>query len=246
MDGFALSMRTSTVPVPVLPSLSVAVDVLVTMPFDDSVLEAGDGPDATPAPASAADQVSVVLARFQPFVLADGLSVGVSTGPVLSEVYDTCTVVVPPLQLPLPWLKLGDTPTLKFCTLSPAAAVPLNVQDVLEEVEVVVPVNPVGGVMHFAPSGVLTVRISAAPDLANRTLPVVAVPAPPLNAAVGAVAAEAGTTAAAPSTVAAAAVTANSARPRRRALPRGVLLSRPRWAACVDDIGVPLRLISLV
>jgi hypothetical protein len=168
-------MRTSTEPVAELPTRSVAVEVLVAMPFEVSWLEAGDGPVATPEPASVAVQVRSVLALFQPFPLAAGLRDGVTTGPVLSDVYDGVALTDVPVQ-PFP-LKLRDAATVYVCTSSPVAPVPEKVQVPFGVDDVVDPAKPAGTpLMHVVSLGAVTVRVRAAPDLAYRTPPTVAVP----------------------------------------------------------------------
>jgi hypothetical protein len=108
MVGATLSSLTTTEPLPLLPSWSVAVAVFVTpavLPFWLSV--AGLGPLATPDPEpSDALQVIVTLLLFQPAALGAGERLPVTVGPVLSSVYEALPAPLALLQALLV-LKLG-------------------------------------------------------------------------------------------------------------------------------------------
>lgn len=128
MAGLVLSSFTSTEPLPVLPSLSAAVAVLVTPAVSAVTLSvAGVGPEPMPEPVSAADQVIAAFALRHPAALAAGVTVAFSVGPVLSSVYDACAEPELPVHLPCP-LKLGEAEAVTVCVPSPAPAVVVNVQ----------------------------------------------------------------------------------------------------------------------
>jgi hypothetical protein len=67
------------------------------------------------------------LSLFHPAAFGAGVSVELTTGPVLSSVYDAWVVLLPPVQAPL-LLKFGDAPTVNACAPLPAGAVVVNVQ----------------------------------------------------------------------------------------------------------------------
>src|ERR1051326_283967 len=99
MVGGVLSSLTVTEPVPELPSLSVAVDVMVVpVVFADWLSLAGVGPLPTPEPASVALQVIATLLLFHPAVLGAGLSAAVTVGPVLSRVNEAVPDPAWPVQ----------------------------------------------------------------------------------------------------------------------------------------------------
>src|SRR6266516_4906786 len=128
MVGFVLSSFTSTEPLPVLPSLSVAVAVLVTPPVSElTVSVAGLGPVPTPEPESVADHVTVTLLLFQPAALRAGATVPATTGPVLSRVYDGWIDTDWPGQTPFE-LNFSEATTVTAWAPSPAPAVVVNVQ----------------------------------------------------------------------------------------------------------------------
>ncbi|OLE24311.1 MAG: hypothetical protein AUG44_19615 [Actinobacteria bacterium 13_1_20CM_3_71_11] len=111
-----------------MPSRSVAFEVNVVPavdPFCDAF--AGVGPLPTPDPASAADQVMVTLLLSHPAAFAAGDSAAVTTGPVLSRVYDACADPLLPVHLFWP-LKLGEAVAVTAWTPFPAPAVAPNVQ----------------------------------------------------------------------------------------------------------------------
>jgi hypothetical protein len=161
--GADLSSFTVTEPFPTLPSRSVAVDVLVT-PAVFEVCESvpGVGPDATPEPASVADQVIETLELFQPAAFGEGATTPVTTGAVLSRMYDAvwgdCDG---PVQLLA--LKFGEAAAVTVCTPSPAPAVKVNVHDDLAVLDVCrLACAPVTST-HFVSDEVVTVSVSAPP-----------------------------------------------------------------------------------
>ena len=168
IDGTTLSTRTVTAPAaPTLPSRSAwAGAALVTTPSSVTSSVRKGWVAATPTPASVAVQLTVVPESFQPALLAAGLSVAATTGPVLSTVYDACVGLVCPVQWLLP-LKLGDADTVKPRVPSPAGAVVVNVQLVrgVDEVWTGSGVAPVTST-HLVSELVCTVSVSAPPVLA--------------------------------------------------------------------------------
>ncbi len=171
IDGAVLSSLTVTEPVPTLPSLSEAVAVLTTAAASVvTVSVAGVGPESTPEPASVADHVRPTLALFQPAAFGAGVSAAVTTGPVLSRVYDPVFVRVVPVQSPWP-LKLGDAAAVTDCTPSPEPAVVVNVQVDLAVADCWWPVKAPATSTHSVSLLALTVRVSAPPDLAYSVPP---------------------------------------------------------------------------
>jgi hypothetical protein len=126
--------------------------------------------------------LTVTSELFQPAALAAGVSAAVTTGPVLSSVYDAWVELVWPLQLFL--LKSGEAATVNALAPLPAGAVVVKVQFDLAVLEVcggnvAAPVTAT----HLVSPLVTTVRVKLAPCLAYTVPPTVAVPAPPLNTA---------------------------------------------------------------
>src|SRR6266545_2548876 len=177
--GAFLSSLTVAEPPAVLPSRSVALDVLVTPAvFAVTFSVAGVGPLATPAPASVALQVIVTLALFQPAPFAAGASAAVTVGPVLSRAYEAVAGLWDwPVQLLA--LKFGEAAAVTVLTPSPVPAVNGNDHDDFGVAEVWrgAPVTST----HFVSADVVTVRVRAAPFLAYRVPPRLTVPASPLN-----------------------------------------------------------------
>lgn len=106
IDGAVLSSFTVTDPLPELPRRSLAVAVLMTPAlFAETLSVAGVGPEATPEPASLADQAIETLLLFQPAAFGPGetpllfVSLGSSVGPVLSRTYEAVPEPLFPVHL---------------------------------------------------------------------------------------------------------------------------------------------------
>lgn len=126
--GGVLSSLTVTDPEPELPNRSVAVEVFVTptvFALTESV--AGVGPDETPEPASAADQVIETFDVFQPAALDAGTIAALTVGPVLSRVYEAVAEPEAPVHFPCP-LTLALAVAVAVCAPSPLPAANVNVQ----------------------------------------------------------------------------------------------------------------------
>ncbi|MBT2498202.1 hypothetical protein J7E25_03765 [Agromyces sp. ISL-38] len=185
MVGFALSSLTTAAPVPLLPSLSVAVAFFVTpevLVFAFTLSEAGVGPEPIPEPASVADQARPTLALFQPAAFAAGDRAAVTTGPVLSSVNDACKELVWPVHFPC-GLTLGEADTVTAWAPSPAPAVVVKVQLVLVATDWSCAVNAPATSTHLVSLLVTTVRVSAPPCFAYVVPPDETVPVPPVKVA---------------------------------------------------------------
>jgi hypothetical protein len=183
--GALLSTLTVTEPLPVLPTRSVAVAVLVT-PLVFAICEsvAGDGTPFTPEPLSVADQVTPTLELFHPAALGAGLSAAVTSGPVLSRMNDAFCVPDVPVHL-LFALKLGDAAAVTVGTPSPVPAVKPKVHDDFAVDDCWWPLKSPVTSTHFVSVEVVTVSVNAWPFLAYSVpLVLVNVPGPPVNAAV--------------------------------------------------------------
>src|SRR3954470_23945178 len=123
MLGSALSTRTVTEPAaPVFPSRSVwAAAVRFVMPLAVTESVWNGCAAATPEPVSVAVHLTVTSELFQPAALAAGVRAAVTTGPVLSSVYEACVELVWPVQLFA--LKFGEAATVNACAPLPAGAV---------------------------------------------------------------------------------------------------------------------------
>jgi len=135
IKGGILSSLTVTLPVPVFPNRSVAIDVrLAPVVFEFCELVDGVGPDPTPEALSLADQLTDTLLLFQPAAFGAGETAPVTTGPVLSRLNDADVVPDLPVQ---EWFGLtaGDADTVTLRTPSPAPAVNVNVHDDFAVVE---------------------------------------------------------------------------------------------------------------
>src|SRR6266511_427548 len=179
--GAVLSSLTATEPLAVLPSRSVALDVLVTAAVLAVTLSvAGVGPLATPAPTSVALQVIVTLALVQPAAFGAGESAAVTVGPVLSRTYPAVAGLWDwPVQLLA--LKFGEAAAVTVRMPSPVPAVNGNDHDDFGVVDVwraeCAPVTWT----HLVSADVVTVRVRAPPFLAYSAPATLAVPVPPLN-----------------------------------------------------------------
>src|SRR6266571_7950115 len=142
----------------------------------------GVGPDPTPEPASDADHVIVGLALFQPAAFAAGASAAVTTGPVLSRVYDACADPDVPVHFPCE-LTFGDTVAVTARAPSPAPAVNGNVHDDFAVFDDWWPVKAPATSTHCVSELVFTVSVRAPPDFAYRAPPDTTVPVPPVNTA---------------------------------------------------------------
>src|SRR3954453_22114985 len=116
INGSARSSLTTTEPLPVLPTRSVAEEVR-GWPAVSSVwlALAGAGPLATPAPVSVADQLTETGAvLFQPAAFEAGETAPVTAGLVLSSAYGASVLAVCPLQFLLSkaatWTVLAPSP----------------------------------------------------------------------------------------------------------------------------------------
>ncbi|WP_344255850.1 hypothetical protein [Terrabacter carboxydivorans] len=83
----------------------------------------------TPEPVSVAVHFTVTLSLFQPAAFAAGVKAAATTGPVLSSMYEPCTVA--DWLVHFPCLFIGEAAAVTDCTPSPAGAVAVNVHDVL-------------------------------------------------------------------------------------------------------------------
>jgi hypothetical protein len=126
---------------------------------------AGVGVEATPEPASLADQVIPTFALFQPAALGTGARTAVTAGPVLSSVYEPWAVLDEPVHFPCT-LTFGEAAAVTPWAPFPVPAVVVNVQLILAvgdvRVAVIAPVTST----HWVSLLVMTVRVSAPPCFA--------------------------------------------------------------------------------
>jgi hypothetical protein len=126
--GAVLSSLTTTEPVPVLPTRSLAVaDFVTPIVLLATVSLDGVGPLAMPEPESVAVQAIVTSALFQPAAFRGGDVAPVTDGSVLSSEYEAVVVEVAPLQMPFPFT-LSKAVTVTVCGPSPPPAVNVKVQ----------------------------------------------------------------------------------------------------------------------
>jgi hypothetical protein len=146
--------------------------------FAVTLLVAGVGPVATPAPVSLALQVTVTLVLAQPAALGVEERVAVTVGPVLSRTKVALAGFCDwPVQLLA--LKFGEALAVTVFTPSPVPATRENVHDDLAVVDVWRVVKAPVSSTHLVSDDVVTVSVSAPPFLAYSVPATRTVPAPP-------------------------------------------------------------------
>ncbi len=165
--GLALSTRTVAEPAAlVLPRRSdCAGAVSVAMPFAVTVSVWNGCAAATPEPASVAVHLTVTSLLFQPAALATGVRAAVTTGPVLSRVYDPWADPLAPVQIPLS-LNFSEAVAVTLCAPLPEPAVVVKVHADFAVADVWWPVKAPATSTQFVSLLVLTVRVTVAPCLA--------------------------------------------------------------------------------
>ncbi|RXZ68195.1 hypothetical protein [Agromyces albus] len=212
--GLVSSSFTTTAPVPMLPSLSLAVAFFVTPAvFEFTLSVAGVGPVPIPEPASVADQVIPTSALFHPAALAAGARAAVTIGPALSRVNDACKELVCPVHFPC-GLKFGEADTVTAWAPLPAPAVVVKLQFVLAVPDWSCAVIAPATSTHFVSVLVMTVSVNAPPCFAYSVPPDETVPVPPVKVALVTLDAKAGTAPSIAATTAPDAITASQPRVR--------------------------------